>query len=159
MSEVDVESVPTGFVKIPQMRTFTDTLQPIYRRREGDRVSVGLVVAPQHSNSMGICHGGALMTLADIAAATGVNVARGTRSGTPTVNLSMDFINAARIGQWVQADIHLVTIKRRFGFCSGVISHSDDVLARFNGTFYLPDHKGMLKDGAPGDGVPVVPGF
>ena len=31
---------------------------------------------------------------------------------------------------------------------------SDGVVARFNGTFYLPDHKGMVKPGAIGDGVP-----
>jgi hypothetical protein len=26
-------------------------------------------------------------------------------------------------------------------------------VARFNGTFYLPDHDGMWKDGRTGDGV------
>lgn len=155
MSEMIVETVPADFIRLPQGLGFTDNLQPCYRRIEGDSVSFGLVVDKQHSNSMGICHGGALVTLADVTAATGVNVARGVRAGSPTINLSMDFIAAGRMGQWIQADVQQVSVKRRFGFCSGVILNSEGVIARFNGTFYLPDHKGMIKPDAIGDGVPA----
>ena len=154
MSEINVESVPAGFIAMPTGLGFTDTIQPSYRRIEGDSVSFGLVVQQQHGNIMGICHGGVLMTLADIAAANGVNVARGVLAGSPTINLAVDFISAARIGQWIQADVHLVTVKRRFGFCSGAIVNGQGVVARFNGTFYLPDHKGMVKPGAIGDRTP-----
>jgi uncharacterized protein (TIGR00369 family) len=155
MSEATVEQPAEGFVAIPEGLGFSDCLQPIYRRIEGGSVSIGLVVDSQHSNSMGICHGGALSTLADIAAATGVNVASERRGGTPTINLAMDFISAARMGQWIQADIHLVTVKRRFGFSSGAIVSAEGVVARFNGTFYLPEHKGMVKPEAIGDGAPA----
>jgi len=154
MSDTAVDTVPEGFLPMPEGLGFTDKLQPSFRRIEGDSVSFGLIVQRQHGNLMGICHGGVLMTLADIAAANGVNVARGVYAGSPTINLAVDFIAAARIGQWIQADVHLVTVKRRFGFCSGAILSSDGLVARFNGTFYLPDHKGMIKPGAIGDGVP-----
>ena len=97
-----------------------------------------------------------LATLADVTAATGVNIARGVRAGSPTVNLSLDYISAARLGQWIQADVHSVSVKRRFDFCSGLISNSAGVVARFNGTFYLPEHKGMVKPGAIGDGLPAL---
>jgi uncharacterized protein (TIGR00369 family) len=157
MSETVVEQPPEGFIPLPRGLGFSDSLQPTYRRIEGDSVSIGMVIDRQHSNSRGICHGGALTTLADIAAATGVNVASERRGGTPTINLSMDFISAARLGQWVQADIHLVTLKRRFGFSSGAIVSAEGVVARFNGTFYLPDHKGMVKPEAVGDGAPAWP--
>ena len=72
-------SVPEGFVQLPTGLGYTDTLQPSYRKLDGDTVHFGLVVAAQHSNSLGICHGGVLMTLADITAASGVNMARGIR--------------------------------------------------------------------------------
>jgi uncharacterized protein (TIGR00369 family) len=156
MSDSIIEAVPDGFVSLPTGLGFTDNLQPCFRRIEGEAVSFGLVVAKQHGNVMGICHGGVLVTLADVTAATGVNVARGTRAGSPTINLSVDFIAAARMGQWIQADVHSVTVKRRFGFCSGLISSSEGVVARFNGTFYLPEHKGMVKPGAIGDGLPPL---
>jgi uncharacterized protein (TIGR00369 family) len=153
MSQKGSDAVPEGFTPMPVGLGFTDTLQPSYRRIAGDSVSFGLVVESQHSNSLGICHGGLLMTLADITAASGVNVARGIKSGSPTINLSIDFISAARLGDWVHADVEHVTVKRRFGFCSGAIYNSSGIVARFNGTFYLPDHDGMWKDGRTGDGV------
>ena len=90
------QGVPEGFTPIPEGFGFTDKLQPSYRRLSDGRVTIGLVVMPQHGNTLGICHGGVLMTLADIAAASGVNLARGKRSGSPTINLAVDFISAAR---------------------------------------------------------------
>lgn len=146
MTDIEMEPVPEGFEQLPPGLGYTDTLQPVYRRVLDGVVSVGLVVGEQHRNLMGVCHGGVMMTMADIAAANGINVARGTRGGTPTINLSLDFISAAKLGQWLQADTQLVNLKRRFGFCSGTICNSAGVVARFNGTFYLPDHEGVWKD-------------
>lgn len=154
MNETTLDEVPEGFACLPTGLGFTDNLQPCYRRIGDGQVSFGLLVDRQHSNVMGLCHGGVLVTLADIAAANGVNAARGVRGGSPTVNLSLDFISAARMGQWIQADVHSVSVKRRFGFASGLISSREGVVARFNGTFYLPGHSGMIKPEAIGDGMP-----
>lgn len=156
MSEDRDGPVPAGFEPVPPLPGFAGVLQPIYWRRESENVSIGLVVAAQHGNTMGVCHGGVLMTLADITAATALNLGRGRAAVAPTVNLSVDFINGARIGQWIQADADLVVIKRRFGFCGGVITGPDNVVARFNGTFYFPDHGGMVREEAPGDGIPPL---
>ena len=158
MSEIEFEPVPDGFVPLPEGLGFSDYLQPSYRRIEGDDISFGIVVQIQHGNTMGICHGGVLMTLADIAAANGVNVKRGTYGPCPTINLAVDFVSAARIGQWIQADVELATVKRRFGFSSGVIRNANGVVARFNGTFYLPDHDGMVKPGAIAGGATAYAG-
>ena len=153
MTEPVVEAVPEGFERLPQGLGYTDSLQPSYRRIGGEEASFGLVVKPQHSNTMGICHGGVLMTLADITAATGVNMARGVTAGSPTVNLSIDYISSARQGQWIQANVEQVSVKRRFGFCNGEICNARGIVVRFNGTFYLPDHDGMSKGRPVGDGV------
>jgi uncharacterized protein (TIGR00369 family) len=147
------EVPPEGFVQLPRGLGFADSLQPCFLHIEDGRVSFGLFVQTRHSNSLGICHGGVLMTLADMAAATGVNVARGQRSGSPTVNLAVDFISGARLGDWIQADAEQVSVKRRFGFSNGTICNASGIVARFNGTFYLPDHDGVRKDGAPTDGI------
>ena len=153
MTEKNVPAVPPGFEQLPTGLGFTDAIQPCYRRMSGQEISFGLLVTQVHVNSMDICHGGVLMTLADITAATGVNLARGKRAGSPTINLSLDFISPGRKGQWLQADVERVSVKRRFGFCSGIISSDDEIVARFNGTFYLPEHKGMWKGNYRGDGV------
>ncbi len=94
---------------------------------------------------MGFCHGAVLMCLADIAAASAINTAAGKVAGSPTINLSVDFINSAKRGQWIQSKADHVSLKRRFGFCAGAIEGPDGLVATFNGTFYLPDHDGVWK--------------
>jgi len=158
LADKEAEAVPPGFERLPRGLGFTDSLQPIYRQIRGEDASFGLVVEAQHSNTMGVCHGGVLMTLADITATTGVNLAHGVVAGSPTVHLDIDFISAARRGDWLQANTEQVNVKRRFGFCSGAIYNSAGVVARFSGTIYFPDHDGMWKEGNPGDGVLQQPG-
>jgi uncharacterized protein (TIGR00369 family) len=149
----ETESVPAGFERLPQGLGFTDNLQPVYRRIEGEGAAFGLIVTERHCNTMGICHGGVLMTLSDITATTACNLAHGVVAGSPTVHIDIDFIAAARRGEWIQAVAEKVTAKRRFGFSSGGIYNSEGLVARFAGTVYFPDHKGLWKSGAPGDGV------
>ncbi len=147
MSESVSEAVPEGFEPLPMGYGFTDALGPLYRRVEESRVVLGLRVDTQHSNTMGICHGGALMTLADIAAASWANVARGLIAGAPTINLSIDFISGAKQGQWIEAHEEGVELKRLFGFVRGVIRSERGLVARFSAVFYFPDHPGMAQDG------------
>jgi len=155
MSDTKSDEVPAGFEQLPPGLGFTDSLAPCYRRVEGDEVAFGLVVQTQHCNTMGNCHGGVLMSLSDITAATGANVAKGVIAGSPTVHLSIDYISTAREGEWIEARAEQVTAKRRFGFCSGSIVNKRGVVARFSGTFYFPDHDGLWRNGPPGDGVMV----
>lgn len=138
--------IPRGFEPLQTGLGFTDAIQPLYRHMSEEGIHFGLIVTEIHTNMMGICHGGVLMVLADIAAASGVNFAAGKKAGSPTINLSLDFISPGRAGEWLQTSIDHVSLKRRFGFCSGTISNHAGLVARFNGTFYLPEHKGMWKD-------------
>jgi uncharacterized protein (TIGR00369 family) len=147
------EAVPEGFEPLPSGLGYTDTLQPCYRRLRDDSIAFGLVVQKQHSNTMGICHGGVLMCLADIAAASAANLAKGVRAGSPTVNLTIDFVSAARMGQWIEVQIEGAHARRLFGFSRGVIRNRDGVVARFSGTFYFPPHEGMWKEGRTSAGA------
>lgn len=147
MSEKIFDLVPPEFERVPVGIGFTDCLQPLYRSLASDAVSFGLIVEPQHGNMMGICHGGVLMTLADITAATGVNQARGVTAGSPTVHLGIDYVSAARMGDWIRATVEQISVKKRFGFSSGAIYNRAGVVARFSGTFYFPDHDGLWQNG------------
>ncbi len=137
--------VPQGFVELPEGMGFTDTLRPVYRREpnaEGG-LCLAMRVQAQHGNLIGICHGGVLMTLADIAAAQAVNFARNKVAGSPTISLSFDFVSAAREGDWIEAHSERVDLKRVFAFASGVIYCGDKVILRYSGTIYTPDHEGF----------------
>lgn len=142
-------SVPEGYLRMPEGLGFGDRLQPFYRRRDGDRVSFGFFVEQQHLNLMGICHGGALMTLADIAAATSIHARREKPSPSPTLNLSFDFQSAGKAGRWLHTSADHVEVKRRFGFCSGVILDGEQVVLRYSGTFYLPEHRPFADPDSP----------
>lgn len=143
--DVIEEAIPDTFVLLPEGLGFLDSLQPVYRLADDSVSTFGLRVADQHVNTMGICHGGVLMTLADVVAATGVNVARGVISGSPTINLQVDFVSSAKRGQWLHATAEQVSLKRRFGFCRGGIYHQQKVIATFSGTFYHPEHEGLAR--------------
>lgn len=143
------DNVPDGFEIMPEGLAYSDSLRPYYRRIEAGReVVFGLQVGDAHCNLMGICHGGALMTLADIAAASTVSAQLDPPRGLPTVSLSFDFLSPGRRGRWLQTRTDHVEAKRRFGFCAGVICDGDRVIVRYSGTFYVPDHDGMWKDDA-----------
>jgi len=131
-------SVPPGFTEMEAGLGFTDVLRPLYRR-EGKPPAVGILVHEGHTNLMDICHGGVIMTLADVGAAWAVNSERGEVLPAPTLNLSFDFISAARLGEWLQVDVDRVTVKRRVGFASGVIATRDALVCRFSGSFYFPE--------------------
>ena len=148
-----ITNVPAGFQRLPEGLGFTNNLQPIYRLVEGEAASFGIIVGAHHCNTMGMCHGGALMTLADITAATGANLAHGVIAGSPTVHLNIDFISGARQGEWLQAVAEQVTAKRRFGFCSGGIYNGERAIARFSGTVYFPEHGARRAPTEVGDGV------
>ncbi|MEM9256241.1 MAG: PaaI family thioesterase [Pseudomonadota bacterium] len=153
MSNAEAETIPEGYEPLPDNIGFTDNLAPCYRRIDQDSVSFGLFVQEQHCNLLGICHGGALATLADVAGGSSVNLARGVLAGSPTISLNLDYVAAARLGEWIQSETQQVTVKRRFAFCSGLIRGDRGIVVRFNGTFYIPDHDGMWQEGRTPDGL------
>jgi uncharacterized protein (TIGR00369 family) len=132
---------PEGFAELPEGLGFTDVLRPIYRSERENHVAMGMWVQDKHTNMIGICHGGVLMTLSDVAASWGLNQRREKLTGAPTLNLSFDFISAAKEGDWLQAEADRVELKKRFGFSSGVVTTGEGKLVcRFSGSFYFPDH-------------------
>jgi len=150
MTSDEIISPPADFEAVGSGLGFIDVIQPFYRRVRGTELSFGLIVQQHHCNRMDMCHGAVLMTLADITAVSGISVVRGVEEGTPTVNLNMNFISSARAGDWVQADVEKVTLKRRLGFCGGTIYSHKGVVAHFDGVFYLPDEhlwKGRVMKG------------
>src|SRR4026208_443193 len=56
--------VPAGFRRIERLSPFNALVGPLYEKRDGDAVSIGLAIEQKHTNSRGICHGGVLATLA-----------------------------------------------------------------------------------------------
>ncbi|MEA2966409.1 MAG: hypothetical protein QOI46_6507, partial [Alphaproteobacteria bacterium] len=61
----DPPGVPEGFAPHWRKSGLTDPWEPLYSRRTGEAVYIGLRAGPAHSNSRGFVHGGLISALAD----------------------------------------------------------------------------------------------
>ena len=66
MSAESVSSAPAGWVRFPIRDGFIGTNGPLFVRREEDALVLGLRVEERHCNPNKMCHGGMLMTFADM---------------------------------------------------------------------------------------------
>lgn len=109
---------PAGFRPIARTSPFNELVGPLWERRDGDEVSVGLRIGTKHANSRGICHGGLLATLADIALGYTMLVRTGGKGGYVTANLSVDYAGAAKLGDWVESLVEVQKMGARLAFAS-----------------------------------------
>jgi uncharacterized protein (TIGR00369 family) len=105
---------------------------PFYSRRTPERGQVCAFRAEQkHMNGSGFMHGGCLMTFADYALFC---IADQELQGTGSVTASMncEFIDAARVGDLVEASGEVVRAGRSLVFIRGTITTAERPLLTFS---------------------------
>ena len=130
--------VPPGFHPFRLTGFFYDTIGPLFARYAGGRLSLGFRCDERRCNVMRICHGGMLMTLADLQIGIGSNVDAGYDGFGPTVNLTGDFLAQDRICAWVESRSELVRRTRRFVFMAAWLTADGEPVLRANGIINLP---------------------
>jgi uncharacterized protein (TIGR00369 family) len=131
--------IPEGFrpVQRPRPNPFNDMIGPFYERRRGDEVSLGLRIEDRHCNSRGICHGGLLSALADVALGyAALAVSRGSSSFV-TVQLSMDYSGSAKPGDWVESEAEIQHAGSRLAFANGYLLAEGRRIVRASAIFAL----------------------
>ena len=129
----EIPPPPEGFVPSPR-GPYTTHNGPMFHKFNADGTfEHAFYVLPRHCNAMGIVHGGMLATFLDGLLARAVHGAAGGFS--VTLHLSMDFLAAARKGQWVFGEAEVTRSAKEITFAQARI-HSDgrDVL-RGSGVF------------------------
>ena len=127
---------PEGFLPMSGGSGFSNHLAPIYLRAvAGSGVVLGVRIGPRHLNLRGIAHGGMLATLADIA--LGMNIGRARRPSQPivTVNLNCDYLDAARVGDWLEAHVTVRKQGRRLAFGECLLKVGERVVLRASAVF------------------------
>jgi uncharacterized protein (TIGR00369 family) len=109
---------PAGFRLIAQTSPFNELVGPLYERRDGDEVSIGLRIEAKHANSRGICHGGLLATLADLALGYAMLARTGGKGGFVTANLSVDYAGSAKLGEWIESAVEVQRMGTRLAFAN-----------------------------------------
>ena len=112
------KEVPDGFRAIPRLSPFNALVGPLYERRRGDEVSIGLRIEEKHTNSRGICHGGLLATVADLALGYAMLAKTGGKGGFVTAHLAVDYAGAARKGDWVESSVEIQRVGARLAFAN-----------------------------------------
>lgn len=133
-------AIPEGFVPHDRTSLVTKPWEPIYAKRESDRLRLGLEIRPEHTNSRGLLHGGLIAALADNAmglslVAVLANDSRRPARGLVTTSLSVDFLGKAELGQWLEFDTDFVHTGGSQGVTQALVTADGAVIARANATF------------------------
>jgi uncharacterized protein (TIGR00369 family) len=110
-------SPPAGFVPLTRSSPFLELVGPLFERRGGDALSLGLRIEEKHANKRGICHGGVLATLADVALGYAMADRTGAK-GFVTAQLALDYAGAARLGDWVESAVEVQRAGSRLAFAN-----------------------------------------
>lgn len=132
---MSTDLLPQGFVQHYRQSPLTDPWEPLYSRLEAYKVIIGLRANPAHTNSRGFVHGGLISALADNAMGLSCGRASGGETSFVTVNLSVDFIGTARIGQWLEFDTVYVKTGSTLSFAQAFVTADGEICARANAVF------------------------
>lgn len=128
---------PEGFQPHYRKSPLTDPWEPLYSRRTGDALQLGLRIAQAHTNSRGFAHGGLVSALADNAMGLSCGLALDGGGGLLTVNLALDFLSVARTGQWLQVEPTVVKRGKSLCFASALVTADGKPCARASATFQV----------------------
>ena len=120
---------------IPRLSPFNALVGPLYERRNGDQLSVGLRIEAKHGNSRGICHGGVLATLADLALGYAMLAKTGGKGGFVTAHLAVDYAGAARIGDWIESAVEVQRMGTRLAFANCYLLSGGQRIVRASAIF------------------------
>ena len=110
--------IPEGWQRIARLSPFNALVGPLYERRDGDAVSIGLAIEAKHTNSRGVCHGGVLATLADLALGYAMLARSGDKGSFVTAHLAVDYAGAARLGEWIESKVEIQHVGTRLAFAN-----------------------------------------
>lgn len=139
--------VPPGFVPHTRSSPLTAPWEPIFARQDGHAVQLGLQVREAHCNARGFAHGGLVCALADnamgLSAVASARASGGAEvKGAVTVSLVLDFVDSARIGDWLCFRPAVLRAGRTLAFTEAHVwaagpQSGERLVARASATFRL----------------------
>lgn len=130
--------IPEGFTPHFRKSRVTDPWEPIYSRSTSDSVQIGLVVGEAHCNSRGFLHGGVIAALADNAMGLSCVAVMAERPrGLVTVNLSVDYVGAAKLGQWMLIAPRVLKAGKSLAFADALVTADGETIARASASFKI----------------------
>jgi uncharacterized protein (TIGR00369 family) len=135
MTEDNHYQPPAGFERLQRGGPYMANLGELYCRRQDGEIVIAMRIETRHTNMRGIAHGGMLASLADSALGLGLSMFCEGRHSFVTVNLSTDFVDAARPGDWVEAHIDVQRLGGRMAFANCFLQVGERRILRASGVF------------------------
>lgn len=134
----DADNPPPGFEQIPygEPETFTG---PYYERDEDGHFQLGFRVKRRHINHGGFLHGGFIATFCDLQVRP-IKLRLGLMEFSPTVSMSVDYLEIGKLGDWVWMEPELVKRTGRMLFSQALVMAGDRVIARTNAIYRIMSH-------------------
>jgi acyl-coenzyme A thioesterase PaaI-like protein len=133
LTEAQTAVIPAGYQVLNWTRGFGRQIGPLYEKHEPGRTTLAFRVEEHHTNGMANCHGGMLMSFADMAWGRIISVARSHY--WVTVRLTCDFLSAAKLGDWVEGNAELVSDEDGVFTVRGRIWSGERLLMTGSGVF------------------------
>ncbi len=131
-----MNNIPENFKVHDRSSPVTKPWEPLYARRRDRAIDLLFEVKDAHCNSRGFLHGGVLTALCDNTMGMSLAVCfDGARPSIVTINLSVDFIGSANIGDLVLIEPTVIRAGNNIGFCEALVQCGDTAIARANATF------------------------
>ena len=124
---------PDGWMEPRYRQTFAFHAGPVYFRVPGPKAGVGFYSEPHHANLGNVIHGGALMTLADMALFDACFREYGEFAAV-TLSLNVDFLNPGPIGKFIIAAGEITRAGKSIMFVRGFVEADDLALLSFSGS-------------------------
>jgi uncharacterized protein (TIGR00369 family) len=142
-----MKKAPAGFRALARLSPFNALVGPLYaRKRRGRELSIGLRIERKHANSRGICHGGVLATLADLSLGYAMHAKLGGKASFVTAHLAVDYAGAARVGDWIEAEVEIQRMGARLAFANCYLVADGRRIVRASAIFARADAPGA-RDG------------
>ena len=130
---------PDPFTLHTRHSPLTTPWEPIYAAIGDDRWRLGIEIREPHTNSRGALHGGLIAALADNAMGLSCGVLLKSldivSSGLVTVSLAVDYLGAAKLGQWLEFDTDFIKPGKSLCFAEATVRADGKPVARAHATF------------------------
>src|SRR6266566_1611849 len=113
-----MSEVPAGFEPSRRTSPFLNGIGPVYSRTGEGGGLLGLRARAEHLNTRGFVHGAVLAALLDVVCGRNCG-ALTEHPSLVTVSLTVDYVAAARDGEWLEASATVTRVGRRLAFADG----------------------------------------
>ncbi len=129
--------LPPGFrpLRIGSETDFLALTGPFAMKIADGQLNLGFYVQPKHCNVAGICHGGMLLTFADIQMAIAGKHQEDLQGFHMTVSLTCDFLGAGKLGGWMEGRTEVVRNVDRTLFAQCILTCDGETVLRASAVF------------------------